>query len=146
VRFPCHIDCYQHAHYARSYLKQTILEDLVRTRDIKKVHIKRVLSPAEIEQRMATMSKAHAKKTSVTALSHPVSTWMWQLVDKSKLKESSLEGAKKDKDEEVFGAEVGVREDWSHLNKRRRRAREEKVARDVKWIEKLQSARASSLS
>ncbi|KAF8500385.1 hypothetical protein F5888DRAFT_1681637 [Russula emetica] len=122
-----------------TYLKQTILEDL-------KVHIKRVLSPAEIEQRMATMSKAHAKKTSVAALSHPVSTWMWQLVDKSKLKESSLEGAKKDKDEEVFGAEVGVREDWSHLNKRRRRAREEKVARDVKWIEKLQSARASSLS
>jgi hypothetical protein len=89
---------------------------------------------------MATMSKAHAKKTSVAALSHPVSTWMWQLVDKSRLK-SSLEGTKKD--EEVFGAKVGVGEDWSHLNKRRRRAREEKVARDVKWIEKLESARAS---
>ena len=87
---------------------------------------------------MATMSKAHIKKTSVAALSLPVSTWMWQLVDKT---ESSLEGTKKDKDEEVFGAEVGVGEDWSHLNKRRRRAREGKVARDVKWIEQLQSAR-----
>jgi hypothetical protein len=113
------------------------LEDLVRTRNIKKVHIKRVLSPAEIEQRMATMSKAQAKKTSVAALSQPVSTWMWQLVDKPK--ESSLE--KKDKDEEVFGAEVGVGEDWGHLNKRRRRAREGKVARDVQWVEKLESAR-----
>lgn len=91
---------------------------------------------------MATMTKVQVKKTSVTALSHPVSTWMWQLVDKSS-RESALEGTKKDEDEEVFGAEVGVGEDWSHLNKRRRRAREEKVARDVKWLEKLQTARAS---
>jgi len=115
------------------------LEDLVRTEDIKKVHIKRVLSPAEIEQRMATMSKAHAKKTSVAAMAHPVSTWMWELVNKSK--ESTLEGTKKDGDEKVFGAEVGVGEDWGHLNKRRQRSRGEKVARDVKWVEKLQSAR-----
>jgi len=114
------------------------LEDLVRTRDIKKIHIKRVLSPAEIEQRMATMSKAQAKKTSAAALSHPVSTWMWELMDKSK--ESSVEDTKKDRDE-VFGTEVGVGEDWSHLNKRRQRAREEKVMRDVKWMKKLQSAR-----
>lgn len=90
---------------------------------------------------MATMSKAHAKKKmSAAALAHPVSTWMWQLVDKSK--GASLEGTKKDKDE-VFGAKVGVGEDWSHLNKRRGRARGEKVARDVKWVEKLQMARAS---
>jgi len=93
---------------------------------------------------MATMSKAQAKKKSVTALSHPVSTWMWQLVDKSK--KSSLEGTKEDKVEEVFGAEVGVGEDLSHLNKRRRRAREEKIARDVQWMEKVQSARASELT
>jgi hypothetical protein len=71
---------------------------------------------------------------------------MWQLVDKSS-KESSLEGTNEDEDEEVFGLEVGVGKDWCHLNKRlgRRRAREEKVARDVKWLEKLQSARASWL-
>jgi len=66
---------------------------------------------------------------------------MWQLVDKSKW--SSFEGTKKNEDEEVFGGEVGVGEDWSHLNKRRRRARDEKVARDVKWMEKLQTARAT---
>jgi hypothetical protein len=115
------------------------LEDLVRTQDIKKVHIKRVLSPAEIEQRMATMSKAHAKKTSVAAMSQPVSTWMWEVVDKS-----TLEGTKKDEDENVFGAEVGVGEDWGHLNKRRRRARKERVERDVKWVKKLQRARSTS--
>jgi hypothetical protein len=128
-------------HTTRSHLKRTILEDLVRTRNIKKVHIKRVLSPAEIEQRKATMSKAHAKKASAAALSQPVSTWMWQLVDKSK--KWSLEDTKKDDEEEVFGTEVGVGEDWGHLNKRRRRAREGKVARDVKWLEKVQRARAT---
>jgi hypothetical protein len=87
---------------------------------------------------MATLSKAQVKKTSAAALSHPVSTWMWELVDKSK--ESSLEDTKKDRDE-VFGTEVGVGEDWSHLNKRRQRARGEKVTRDVKWMKKLESAR-----
>jgi hypothetical protein len=92
---------------------------------------------------MATMSKAHAKKTSVAALSQSVSTWMWELEDKPK--ESTLEGTKK-VEVEVFGAEVGVGEDWGHLNKRRRRAREEKVAKDVKWIEKLKGARASRLT
>jgi len=123
-----------------NYLKRTVLEDLVRTGDIKKVHIKRVLSPAEIERRMSTMSKAQVKKTSVAALSQPVSSWMWQLVEKSK---RSLEGAENDKDEGVFGAEVGVGEDWSHLNKRRRRARGEKVSRDVEWVRRLQTARNS---
>lgn len=88
------------------------------------------------------MSKAHAKKKFVTALSQPVSTWMWQLVDKSK--ESPFDSAKKkDTDEEVFGTEVGVGEDWSHLNKRRRRAREGKVSRDVRWIRRLERARST---
>jgi hypothetical protein len=96
--------------------------------------MKRVLSPAEIDQRIATMSKAQVKKTSVATLSQPMSTWAWELVDKSKKSSVALE----DKDEEVFGVEVGVGEDWSHLNRRRRRVREEKVSRDVKWMEKLQ--------
>lgn len=41
----------------------------------------------------------------------------------------------------MFGAEVGVGEDWSHLNKRRQRAREGKVARDVTWLKDLQKIR-----
>ncbi|KAI0253007.1 hypothetical protein BJV78DRAFT_1198483 [Lactifluus subvellereus] len=129
-----------------NYLKHTVLEDLVRTRDVKKVHIKRVLSPAEIEQRKATMSRAQLKKTSVEALSQPVSSWMWQLVVDKSNEPSSSRAAKKDKREEAAlgGAEVvGVGEDWGHLNRRRRRAREEKVARDVKWVRKVQRARAS---
>ncbi|KAH9959402.1 hypothetical protein BC827DRAFT_1134576 [Russula dissimulans] len=123
-----------------SYLKRVVLEDLVRTQDIKKVHIKRVLSPEEIEQRKATMTKAQLKKTSTAALSHPVSTWMWRVVEKSRAPSLT-----KEKDGEVIGAEVGVGEDWSHLNKRRRRAREEKVEREVRWMGKVDKARASTV-
>ena len=104
------------------------------------MHIKRVLTPAEVEHRMSTMSKAQLRKTSVEALSQPVSTWMWQPIDKS------ANPARKSKDDDVkvvFGAEVGVGKDWSHLNRRRRRVREEKVARDVKWMRKVQSARVA---
>ncbi|KAI0305212.1 hypothetical protein B0F90DRAFT_1702523, partial [Multifurca ochricompacta] len=79
---------------------------------------------------MAAMSKAQLKKTSVAALSQPVSTWMWQLVDKSKNPPKEA----KDKVQQVFGAEVGVGEDWDHLNKRRRRARED-------WMRKVRVAR-----
>lgn len=122
-----------------SFLKRTILEDLVRTRNVKKVHIKRVLSPTEVEHRMSTMSKAQLKKTSVEALSQPVSTWMWQSVNKS----ANPVRVSKDEDAKVaFGAEVGVGEDWSHLNRRRRRVREEKVAQDVKWMRKVEKARS----
>lgn len=114
------------------------MEDLVRSRDVKKVHIKRVLTPAEVEQRMSTMSKAQLRKTSVEALSQPVSTWAWQPIDKS----ARLARTSENVDAEVtFGAEVGVGGDWSHLNRRRRRVREEKVARDVKWMRKVQRAR-----
>lgn len=45
------------------------------------------------------------------------------------------------KEYKVFGTEVGVGEDWSHLNKRRRRAREGKVERDVAWLKDLQVLR-----
>jgi hypothetical protein len=107
------------------YLKHT-LKSLVRTHDVKKVHIKRTLTPAELEQRKATMSKSQLKKT---ALSLPVSTWLWQLDDE----------LVKQREEEASEAEFG--EDWGYLNKRRRRARVEKVARDVKWAQKVERAR-----
>ena len=80
---------------------------------------------------------------SATTLSEPVSTWMWQSVNRSN--EWSLENTKKDDKEEVVGTEVGVGEDWGHLNKRRRRAREEKVVRDVKWLGKVQRARRTTV-
>jgi hypothetical protein len=42
-----------------------------------------------------------------------------------------------------FGWEVGVGQDFSHLNKRRQRRRDMGVERDVKWMKKVERARAS---
>lgn len=47
------------------------------------------------------------------------------------------------KEPKVFGTEVGVGEDWSHLNKRRQRAREGKVTRDVVWMKDVETLRKS---
>ena len=64
---------------------------------------------------------------------------MWQLVDKSNVSPVLKD---KGRGEEVLG---GVeKEDWSHLNRRRRRMREAKGAREVKWIERVQMARSSA--
>jgi hypothetical protein len=87
------------------------------------------------------MSKAQLKKTSAEALSQPVSTWMWQPIDKSA---APVRPAKDESVKVAFGAEVGVGKDWSHLNRRRRRVREEKVARDVQWMRKVQRARVQT--
>jgi hypothetical protein len=42
----------------------------------------------------------------------------------------------------VFGTEVGVGMDWGHLNKRRLRARREKVSRAVAFLKEVQDLRA----
>ena len=46
---------------------------------------------------------------------------------------------------ELFGKAVGAGEDWGHLNRRRQRAREEKMAQDVKWLQALERARAQGV-
>ena len=63
--------------------------------------------------------------------------WLWQL--KAPGPEKPPRPEKK-----TFGAEVGVGEDWTHLNKRRQRARQEKVGRDVQWLRELKKAAAEA--
>ncbi|TFK41688.1 hypothetical protein BDQ12DRAFT_678344, partial [Crucibulum laeve] len=58
------------------------------------------------------------------------SVWKWKAVDKSTLPKPRIPQPPK----KIFGSEVGVGEDWSHLNKRRRRARYGKVRRDVEAL------------
>lgn len=41
----------------------------------------------------------------------------------------------------VYGLDVGVDEDFSHLSKRRQRTRAESIARDVEWLHELDKAR-----
>lgn len=103
------------------------------------MHVRRTLSPEELEERKKSMTKASRKALPEHSLSQ-VDVYLWQL----RTNPPTL--PKPQPDKKVFGAEVGVGEDWSHLNKRRRRARPEKVMRDVSWMRTLQRATAAGES
>jgi len=113
------------------YLKTVVLPHMRdKVQEVEKFHTNRTLSGEEIQHRLATMSKS-ARKAKGDSLPTTSSVWLW------KLRARPPPPPEPKKEKLVFGAEVGVGEDWSHLNKRRRRAREEKVARDVTWLKDL---------
>ena len=102
--------------------------------EVEKFHTARTLSDEEIQHRLATMSKS-ARKAKGDSLPTKTDVWLWRT------RERPPPPSEPKKEKPVFGAEVGVGEDWSHLNKRRQRAREEKVARDVTWLRDLRKIR-----
>lgn len=103
-------------------------------KEVEKFHTTRTLSDEEIRHRLATMSKS-ARKAKESSMTTTGEVWLWRL------KERPPPPPEPKKAKPVFGAEVGVGEDWSHLNKRRQRAREGKVARDVTWLKDLEKIR-----
>ena len=119
------------------YLKKVVLPDLEQEGVVEKVHTKEPLSEEELERMRANLAKS--RKTKPVALSSHVAYWRWQL------RQARDEEPPKE-EKRRFGTEVGVGEDWSHLNKRRQRAREEKVARDVAWLKELEAARREGMS
>ena len=102
--------------------------------EVDKFHTTKTLSPEETQKRWATMSRS-ARKAKGNILPTTTSVWLW------KLKERPLPSPEPKKEKPVFGADVGVGKDWSHLNKRRQAAREGKVARDVTWLKDLVNVR-----
>ncbi|KAH8083304.1 hypothetical protein BXZ70DRAFT_910651 [Cristinia sonorae] len=119
-----------------SYMKNVVLQDLLERKEVQKVHTIRTLSKEEIEMRLKSMTKAARRNAEVATTAD---TWLW----KPRTPPAKVE-PKPPKPR--FGIEVGVEEDWSHLNKRRQRAREASVARDVAWVRQLESARKEGQS
>ncbi|OBZ77348.1 hypothetical protein A0H81_02319 [Grifola frondosa] len=124
-----------------TFLKRIVLPALARgTRDITKVHSKKTLTEEEQQQRLASMTKAARKASKIQT---SIDVWEWQLnPDKPVQVQRKVEEVKT----VPFGAEVGVGEDFSHLNKRRQRARAKSVTRDVAWMKVLQAAKAEGAS
>lgn len=117
------------------YLKTVVLPHMCKKiQEVEKFHTIRSLSGEEIQHRLATMSRS-ARKAKGDSLPATTSVWLW------KLRTPPPPPPEQKKEKPVFGAEVGVGEDWSHLNKRRQHAREEKVARDVTWLKDLANIR-----
>ncbi|TBU47852.1 hypothetical protein BD309DRAFT_1016047 [Dichomitus squalens] len=113
------------------YLKKVVLPELADAGQVEKVHLKRTLSAEEADKLHIGLVKS--KKSTLLA-GQPQWLWLWQL--KAKEPEQPPKPEKK-----PFGAEVGVGEDFSHLNKRRQRARVEKVERDVQWMRELEKVK-----
>lgn len=97
----------------------------MRTKDVRRVYIAKELSPEDADQR-----KQGGRKTSSTHSTHGV--WRFECRNRPTVP--------KPKEEVVFGADVGIGADWSHLNKRRQRSRVLSVVRDVRWLRKLEKA------
>ncbi|KAG1881929.1 hypothetical protein C8R48DRAFT_682777 [Suillus tomentosus] len=134
----------EHPVRSLQYLKRVVLPELVNSKKVEKFCAKRTLSQAEIDHRLQTVTKA-ARKEQAVLLAAPRNTWLWRMatpppppkpLPASTLSKSELLGLPR-----LTAADVGVGEDWSHLNKRRQRARKEKVERDLKWMWTLQAAK-----
>ncbi|TCD68173.1 hypothetical protein EIP91_011451 [Steccherinum ochraceum] len=119
-----------------TYLKRVVLRDLERRKEIEKVHSVRTITQEEIDLRLKSMTKAARRSAN---LSTTVNTWAWQ-VRTPPVPTTPKPSPPK------FGWQVGVNEDWSHLNKRRQRARVQSVARNLAWAKELEKARAEGLA
>ncbi|KIP06287.1 hypothetical protein PHLGIDRAFT_24640 [Phlebiopsis gigantea 11061_1 CR5-6] len=119
-----------------SYLKSAVLPVLAKRNEVQRVHTTVTFTKEELAARLQNLDKA-ARRTANVHSTQAVFAW----------KPKAPQGKPKPKPvPEVFGKEVGVGEDWIHLNRRRRRAREASVARDVAWLRDLEQARKEAAS
>jgi len=126
VPLPPHPD---HPIRSMTFLKHSVLPILEGNKELEIVRTTRIpFNPAPPQRasgkRKTKQETSHAASAAAPA---PVTVWAWKTVDKSRIPRPPAPKPKR----KVFGVEVGVGEDWSHLNKRRRRARAGKVRRDV---------------
>ncbi|KAI6106581.1 hypothetical protein EDD16DRAFT_1623180 [Pisolithus croceorrhizus] len=106
------------------YLKKVVLPSLANDKEIEKFH-----------------TKIESKQSRTTDV------WLWRVKDRKQSAQSQQATTRNTAETLPPGiadlppAAVGVGEDWSHLNKRRQRAREKKVERDLKRMMTLQDAK-----
>ncbi|PCH45114.1 hypothetical protein WOLCODRAFT_139388 [Wolfiporia cocos MD-104 SS10] len=125
-----------HAIRSMRYLKDVVLPSLLSSQDVRRVHRTEQLPEEEIKRRL-NASRSSRKQASNIQTS--IDVWRFEY-RRRPLVPPKLE------EQEPYGADVGVGADWSHLNKRRRRARELSVKRDVQWVRQLDRARKEGRS
>ncbi|GBE87581.1 hypothetical protein BKA93DRAFT_748615 [Sparassis latifolia] len=125
----------EHEVKSMRYLKKVVLPILAEAHEIEKVHSTYTLTPEEIEQRLSTMTKSSRRGQAPPST---IDLWRWQV-------KAVKPTVPKPKTKEIYGTEVGVGEDFSHLNKRRQRSRVLGIARDVRWLKKLEVAKEEGL-
>jgi hypothetical protein len=121
------------------FLKNSILPVLEGSKELEIVKTTRIpFNPAPTQRaggkRKNKQETSHAAAAAAPA---PVIVWVWQSVDKSKIPKPPVPKLPR----QIFGTEVGVGEDWSHLSKRRQRTRVGKIRRDVATMRLLVAKR-----
>lgn len=126
--------------FASSFLKRSVLPILEGNKELEIVRTTRIpFNPAPAASRAGSKRKGkqEASHAALAAAPAPVTVWVWRPVDKSKLPRPRVPKPPP----KIFGVEVGVGADWSHLSKRRKRARFGKVRRDVSAMKATQLVR-----
>ncbi|KAF9226415.1 hypothetical protein BS17DRAFT_697730 [Gyrodon lividus] len=125
------------------YLKTIVLRELAAKHHVEKVMMQKTLDAKEIERRLENVPRMEQKAV-YKKLSRPFNMWLWrpnQEAPAPPARSTKAAGQALAGVVELSPAAVGVGEDWSHLNKRRQRARKMKVERDLKRMLDLQKVK-----
>jgi hypothetical protein len=127
----------EHPVQSMSFLKRTLLPTLEQKREFRKARITRTIEQHQSTANQPTGKAAKRKATSHTGTiaaavaaakaerTSTVDAWVWRPFSGPKrIPDNAIQWPKR----KPFGEAVGMGEDWSHLNKRRQRARTRKVA------------------
>ncbi|KAI3608717.1 hypothetical protein WG66_003872 [Moniliophthora roreri] len=122
-----------------TFLKREVLPVLEGNKEIT---LKRVMRVPSIEQETKTQGNTKSKKGKTNEAPSPVQVYLWKTVSKPKNPSATTEVnwgpyAKSFKPQ---WWEVGVNEDSGHLNRRRQRARVEKIGREVELAKRVKWA------
>lgn len=114
-----------------SFLKTTLLPLLQLNHEIKPVKSLRIPEVSTAAHNAQKKKKGKKNKDADTV--QPITTWVWkhtpEYAKEQAQKSAAARAAAAAKDRPVYGSEVGIGEDWSHLNRRRLRARPGKIRR-----------------
>ncbi|KIJ61464.1 hypothetical protein HYDPIDRAFT_137791, partial [Hydnomerulius pinastri MD-312] len=110
------------------YLKTVVLPDLVARNALEKFMTKVTLTPEQVRRRVEA-APSNEQKVLQQTLSKPINAWLWRPNAPAPVTSPAPEptGPRPRGILALTPAAVGVGGDWSHLNKRRQRARELKV-------------------
>ncbi|KAH0582007.1 hypothetical protein J132_01381 [Termitomyces sp. J132] len=122
----------EHPVRSKAFLKKIILQYLVGTQEIVKTRADRLVDSSKVFKTNKKGKRIPVEDTGAGPVTQPV--WVWKSVNV--VDPASIKRQPKPPPQliEPFGAEVGVGEDFSHLNERRQKSRSAAVRRELHML------------